>query len=75
MWDWSKIPESEHAAVIELFEARRWGEVAKLCEQHGVSLHCCCNAEGLQNWLRWSIEKGIIKNDKRKAAKLAENDG
>lgn len=75
MWDWSKIPEKEHAAVIELFEARRWGEVAKLCEQYGVSLYCCCNQEGLQNWLREAIKTGVIKNDAPKATKLAENDG
>ena len=60
MWDWSKIPESEHSILIAHVEARRWPEVAKLCEQYGVSAFCCCNAEGLQNWAHWAIENGII---------------
>ena len=76
-WNWHKLPESEHAELIAHFDARRWAEIAKLCEKYGVSLHCCCNAEGLQAWLRWAIEKGIIKqNDERiQPAKMVNRTG
>lgn len=62
-WNWHKLPKSEHGTVIALFEARRWAEIAKLCEQYGVSAHCCCNPEGLQGWVKWAIETGVIKKE------------
>ena len=68
MWNWSKIPESEHALIVEHVSAGRWSEVAKLCEQYGVSTFCCCNPDGLQNWVLWAIEKGIIHNEIQKKA-------
>lgn len=74
MWNWDKIPESEHAAIIEHANAGRWGEVAKMCEQYSVSAFCCCNAEGLQNWLWWAIENGTI-NDGTKAKAVVKDNG
>lgn len=62
-WNWDKLPQSEHGTIIALFEARRWAEVAKLCEKWQVSAWCCCNQEGLQNWVKWAIETGIITSD------------
>lgn len=61
-WDWTKLPESEHGIILAHIEAGRWQEVAKACEQHGVSVHCCCNIQGLQEWARWAVLKGIITN-------------
>ena len=75
-WNWDKIPESEHLTLIAHVEAQRWSEVAKLCEQYKVSNWCCCNQEGLHNWVRWAIETGIIKNDNGIEVKsMAKNDG
>lgn len=75
-WNWNKLPESEHGTLIANVEARRWSDVAKLCEQYNVSAFCCCNAEGLQNWVRWAIENGIINaNNGTRLATDAGRDG
>lgn len=62
-WNWNKLPESEHLTLIAHVEAERWSEVAKLCEQHEISVWCCCNAQGLRAWAKWAIEIGIINGD------------
>ena len=75
-WNWSNLPETEHLTLIAHVNAKRWSEVSKLCEQYGVSTHCCCNAQGLQAWAAWAIETGIIKNDNGIEVKsMAQNDG
>lgn len=72
-WNWNKLPESEHGTVIAHVEAGRWSEVSKLCEKYGVSAWCCCNQEGLQNWVRWAIDTGIIQSDEQtRPAQMAD---
>ena len=74
-WNWDKIPESEHGTLIAHVEAKRWSEVAKLCEQYKVSNHCCCNAQGLQAWSIWAIETGIINGDNTGKAMASDAGG
>ena len=67
MWDWSKVPESEHAELMRLYRLNQWAAIAKACEKWGVMPGgCCCNPSGLQNWFVHSIENGTIKNDDAK---------
>lgn len=73
-WNWQNIPSSEHGTLLAHYEAGRWSEVAKMCEQHQVSHYCCCNAQGLQNWVRWAVETGVIY-DERKATAMALHNG
>lgn len=73
-WNWDKLPASEHITLIAHVEARQWGEVAKLCEQYQISVWCCCNAQGLQAWVLWAIETGIINGDST-GTEMAENAG
>lgn len=75
MWNWALLPESEHGAAIEHIEARRWREVAKLCEKYEVSRFCCCNIEGLQAWAKWSVENGILKNGNTDGTAMADHAG
>ena len=69
-WNWQNVPESEHAILIAHIEAGRWGEVAKVCERHSVSVVCCCNPQGLQSWAVWAVENGIIKREILKEKKI-----
>jgi len=60
-WDFSKLPESEHARVIELFICGQWRELANIHDQYGLSPYSyCCELDGLKNWYRFGIEQGKI---------------
>ncbi len=61
-WDFSKLPQSEHARVIELYNAGRWGDLAAIHDQYGLSNYSyCCDTSGLKVWYKFGIESGKIK--------------
>ena len=63
MWDFSKLPESEHANVKELLLANDIQSLVKIHDRYGLSPHsyCCSGIEGVRNWFEWAIKEGIIK--------------
>lgn len=63
-WDFSKLPESEHARVIDLFNRERWRELANIHDQYRLSNYSyCCDLSGIKTWFRYGIERGEIKSD------------
>lgn len=63
-WDFAKLPEHEHARVIELFKAGRWGDLAHIHDQYGLSNYSyCCDVSGLKQWYKFGIEQGKIKSN------------
>lgn len=63
MWDFSKLPESEHANVKALLSANDIQSLVKIHDRYGLSPHsyCCSGIEGVRNWFEWAIKEGIIK--------------
>jgi predicted nucleotidyltransferase len=63
-WDFSKLPKTEHGRVIELYNAGRWGELAAIHDQYGLSSYSyCCDTSGLKTWYKFGIESGKIKGE------------
>lgn len=62
-WDFSKLPESEHARVVELFKAGAWKELIDIHDRYNLSPYTyCCEIEGLKAWYRWAIGTELIKS-------------
>jgi hypothetical protein len=62
-WDFSKLPESEHSRVIELFDEGEWEELNKVHNEYGLSknLYCCASLKkAMYNWFYYGIESGQI---------------
>lgn len=61
-WDFSKLPESEHARVIELYNAGRWADLAAIHDKYNLSNYSyCCDLSGLKLWYKFGIEQNKIK--------------
>lgn len=64
MWDFTRLPEEEHANVIALFNAQRWGELMIIHNKYVLSMNVyCCNEAPIIRYFSWAIENGIIKSD------------
>lgn len=63
MWDFSKLPESEHVNVKALLSANDIQSLVKIHDRYGLSPHsyCCSGIEGVKAWFEWAINQGIIK--------------
>lgn len=62
MWDWAKLPKSEHAAAIEMYEGQRWGALMQLHNKYGLSPQTlCCDDKPVRKWFAWAINNEIIK--------------
>lgn len=63
MWDFSKLPESEHANVKALLSQNDIQGLVKIHDKYQLSeySYCCSGIEGVRNWFTWAIEQGIIK--------------
>ena len=63
MWDFSKLPESEHENVKALLAKNDIQGLVKIHDRYKLSeySYCCSGIEGVRNWFTWAIEQGIIK--------------
>ena len=62
MWDFSKLPTSEHNNVLELFSRNAWGALMKIHNDYKLSSTVfCCNDAPVRRWFSYAIENGIIK--------------
>lgn len=67
MWNWDKLPKSEHANAIELFNAGRWGALMAIHNKYNLSPQTlCCNDAPVREWFGWAISNEIIRNDEKK---------
>lgn len=65
MWNFDKLPESEHAKVADLIRVGDWGKLAVIHDKYELSPYTyCCDAEGLKNWFLWALKEGKIKDGK-----------
>lgn len=62
MWDFTRLPISEHAKVIELYEGKKWGALMAMHNDYALSSnHYCCNEQPIRKWFGWAIKNGLIK--------------
>lgn len=62
VWNFDRLPQSEHARAIELFEAKNWGELMAIHNQYFLSANVyCCDVAPIRRHFGWAIEQGIIK--------------
>lgn len=62
-WDFSKLPETEHARVIELINMEAWAKLLIIHDQYKLSPYSyCCDLEGFKKWWRHGIETHKIGN-------------
>lgn len=60
-WDFTRLPENEHARVIELITNEMWGELLRIHDQYNLSPYTyCCDLEGFKKWWRHGIETNKI---------------
>lgn len=65
VWDFSKLPETEHARVVALYKAGNWNELIKIHDAHDLSPYTyCCDISGVKKWYGHAIQTGIIKDGK-----------
>lgn len=62
MWDFTKLPETEHGKVVDALERRDERTLLILHDQYRLSEYSyCCNLTGVVNHFVWAVEVGIIK--------------
>ncbi len=63
MWDFSRLPKSEHKTAIEAYNSRQWGVLVELHETYRLSenQYCCQSDAPVREWFRWAIENKIIE--------------
>jgi len=65
-WDFSKLPESEHAAVIDLFEGNKIGQLMLLHNKYRLSnFEYCCDEQAVRRWFKYGIDSGQIQKTKK----------
>lgn len=69
MWDFSRLPLSQHARAIELYNEQRWGLLMKMHNDYQLSPETyCCNKEPVKKWFKYGIENGFIQQPPNKGA-------
>jgi len=64
MYDWSKLPTSEHNKAIQLFNNSDWDGLLQLHDKYKISgyTYCCASsAVGLLNHFAHAIQEGFIE--------------
>lgn len=63
MWDFSKLPDHEHANVIRLLGTNDLWALAEIHNRYNLSeRHICCDVLTAQRWFAWAVSQGIIKD-------------
>ena len=62
-WDFTKLPESEHEAVLSAYAVNDWETLLDIHNRYKLKgeLICCNPQPQLANWFGYAIEQGIIK--------------
>ena len=73
MWDFSKLPNDEHAGAIAAFNANDIRHLLGLHDKYQLSpYNYCCEMDGFLRWWSWAIENGII-DEQSAAQKKTDN--
>jgi len=60
-WDFSKLPKSEHAEVLRLYNERAFAKLVLMHDKYKLSMNAyCCKTEGFMAWWAYAINNGII---------------
>lgn len=61
-WDFSRLPDSEHEAVIELLKKDNVGALMQMHNKYQLSAYTyCCEENAVRRWFRHGVESGQIK--------------
>lgn len=61
-WDFSRLPGSEHSAVIAAFDAGNIRALVDIHDKYKLSpYNYCCDQTGLLAWFGDAIKTGLIK--------------
>lgn len=61
-WDFSRLPESEHEAVIELLKKDNVGALMQMHNKYQLSAYTyCCEENAVRRWFRHGVDSGQIK--------------
>ena len=77
IWDFSKLPDHEHARVLDLWQKNDVVALAAIHNQYRLSDHnYCCKLSGVSAWFKYGIETGQIQaNDQTNTAdSMASNE-
>lgn len=62
MWDFSKLPASEHQEVRRLLCTNDLIALVRLHNKYHLSDNVyCCDLVAAQRWFAWAVENGLIK--------------
>lgn len=59
-WDFTKLPQEEHAAVIDAYNSNDARKLLEIHDKYQLSKHNYCCVAGLLVWYKWAIDNGII---------------
>lgn len=73
VWDFTKLPKNQHQRAIDLFAAKRWGDLIAMHDRYELSTetYCCGGHRAVERWFRHGIETGQIGGPENQT----ENDG
>lgn len=63
-WDFSRLPDKEHANVLDLLARGRWWELVAIHDKYQLSdnNYCCSNTlSGIKQWFTYGVETGQIR--------------
>lgn len=62
MWNWDRLPKTEHAAAVDMFNNQRWGALMALHNKYQLSPQTlCCDDKPVREWFEWAIKEKIIQ--------------
>lgn len=62
MWDFTRLPREEHAEVLRLYAAQRWGALMAMHNKYRLSPdNLCCNEAPAREWFKWAVDNKIIQ--------------
>lgn len=64
MWDFEKLPESEHIKALQMLEKRDVEGLLALHNQYKLSPNrYCCDLQPIEKWFLWARNNGLIQNN------------
>lgn len=64
MWDFEKLPESEHIKALQMLEKRDVEGLLALHNQYKLSPNrYCCDLQPIEKWFLWARNNGLIQDN------------
>ena len=72
MWDFDKLPESEHALALQLLANRDVEGLLALHNKYNLSQNrYCCDLQPIEKWFLWARNNGLIQNNETETLAFA----